>query len=235
MMNETLSHQGDETTSYVEHALGRFRDDVTTEVTHIKVLVEDSFTNNEEALRDVKNVAEEAKMEANRGVNEVQKTLEIMMAGHKAIGNSLAISVTKLNRSITDRVWTLRRDVTDEIRKSQGIVSRGQTANQDSTRAMFDNSVAKVVKSSNDAVNEHFAEIQDKLTTMEDEREDLVPVITEAMQTIVRDGVDAIRTDMTVTIMAPIKGQYATLETMIESCTRPSEKSSLFESMSPAN
>merc|ERR1712061_671321 len=160
--------------------------------------------------------------ESQRTGKEITKNLEQQGIGFKMLQNKIDIGVSKLNRSMTDRAWTERRELIDQMRKSQDIVTRAQNNNHDNTKVMFESSVSKTVKDAMKNQAQNFEEIMRKLTTMEDDKEDQIPQISDAMQNIIRDTSDDLKNEMAIN-KADLQGAMTTISSSVQACIRKSK------------
>jgi len=230
-INETLSGQAELSKKYVEHTIGGFRDDIQSIVVSLQTNFEDSNTKSprpfmasdeaipSEGLVGLQSIAEETKLQSTRANKEIQKTLEMMLNGHKQLTNKLEVSVSKLNRSMTDRAWTERREMIDQLRKSQDIVMRGLNTNHEGVKMMFETSVAKTIREGAKSNIQSFEEIMQKLTNIEDEREDMIPQLTDAVQNIGRTVAEDVKSEVMLT-KASLAGKLTTIESSVQACVR---------------
>ena len=69
-----------------------------------------------------------------------------MQNGQKKLANTIQMENARLNRSMTDNSWSERRDLIDQVRKTQDIVVRGMSNNHDNLKLLFDNTVSNSLK-----------------------------------------------------------------------------------------
>lgn len=77
-------------------------------------------------------------------------------------------------------------------------------------------SLSPRINSALDEMTQTFGDIESKLSNIEDEKEDLLPTITEALQNVVNSGVDDMKTALTFSVSTPLKGKLDTIQTMVE-------------------
>ena len=94
----------------------------------------------------LKKDSQESQKDRSRLAREITKVVDIMQNGQKKLANTIQMENARLNRSMTDNSWSERRDLIDQVRKTQDILVRGMSNNHDNLKLLFDNTVSKSLR-----------------------------------------------------------------------------------------
>jgi len=130
--------------------------------------------------------------------------------------NNIDTNVVKLNKTINLDFYTHKSAMIDELNSLRTTLLDVANTNQQQTKDMFDKSILTRINSALDEMTQIFGDIESKLSNIEDEKEDLLPTITEALQNVVTSGVDDMKTALTFSVSTPLKGKLDTIQTMVE-------------------
>jgi len=215
-INNTLFAQVEEIQKYIMPTMKQFTDTLASEMGNVKQVIENQFEDSLEATSELKSSIDDVKADTQKTVLDFTIANQDTTSKFKGLENQMEQTLVRLNKSMNNEIYSLQTVMIDEmkeLRKMSGDVNHN---NNQALKALFDNSVVKSVNDAIDTMRGHFQDIDSKLTNIENEKEDVLPNLQEAMQNIVKNGVDDVKNNIKFSIETPIKGKLDTIQTMVE-------------------
>lgn len=215
-INNTLHSQVEEIQKYIMPTMKQFTDTLTSEMINVKQVIENQFNDSLDQVSEIQISITDVKSDTQKLVSDFTATSTDNIGKFRTIENKLESAVVRLNKSMSNEFYSQQLKLTSEIKDNSQVTNTNINANQALMKNLIDNTVVKSINDALDVMKGQFEDIDSKLTNIEDEEEDVIPTITEAVQNIVKDGVREVRKDIEFSISTPIKGKLDTIQTMVE-------------------